>query len=1474
MRFVIFLLATILYAEYSASQTIDNLARQAPAFVENKGQLSGTDGKPASGVWYYMTTPALDFFITDNGISYVFKDAVTGSKPDDAPRKESDPDPVVAVNWHRVDVSPEGGHLNRLNTEIVYAKNAAGLTWYNQHAPEGISAQRIQSVTIKDVYPGIDWQFVAENDHLKYNFILHPGADIKQIRLLFKGMDNLAFENNQLVISTSLGSLVEKEVVSFTSDGRPAAIQPKLDQHTLSYEALALPELQKDQTLIIDPPLVWATYYGGSIDDLAIVMERNSNGFIFVLVQTTSNDFPVLDPAPASSLNYYNGTYSASYDVGIVKFTENGVQNWSTYYGGSGNDVPTNLFYNGSVLLIVGYTNSSNFPLENFTGGFYDNTLDGASDGFIAGFVPSPVGETRIWSTYFGGTSNDEITDCTMKGSRLIVAGHTNSTDLPVQNNTGAYFDGTNTALEWDIFLTEFDAMTTLITWSTYYGGPTNIEQYPYIDIDSTGRLMVSCQTLSSDFPTSSTLPGCYSQAFAGGTDFGLAMFNTSRSLIWGTYLGSAGNEWANDLICDYNNRWILVGNSNHAAFPVVNTLGGNFYQTVKGTGSDAVLVKFGSNGEMLYSSFYGGNNNDAAYGVTIDSHKNLYMVGDASSTNLATFDPMDGSYYDATSNGGSDEFLIELDSNFNKKWITYLGGASNDRLMDVRVSPSDHVFAVGWTNSAAHPTQNLTGAYFDNARGGTRDAVIMKFIPCPEDFNTIHYTDSVCFGEQTLLYGTGSDTYTWNIGSTNDSIAPVIVSDTSFSVISTYLTCIERDTVQIVVKPLPVISFSGDSSVCLNDTMMLSATGGVLFSWETGETNDTLSFVPAASGYLSISVTNAYLCTADDSVAITVFPLPTPSVAGPVEVCRLDTITVTASGGSSFQWNTSESTAGIDISWPATGTYDYWVIATDANGCSDTAFHQVDVLALPEFWLGNDTTICFGTSIPLNTGIAGASYTWNTGAITPSITVSTAQQYIAQVTDANNCRWSDSILIGVQPLPVIVFGGDSAICFGDSVHLSASGGVVFSWENGMSGSNISFVPAASDIIAVTVTDAFSCTATDSIPYVVMPLPVPLITGDSVVCRNDTATWTANGGVSYVWSNTWTGPTVTVPLQVQGTHQYYVIATDINGCSDTAFHSVLVHPLPEFTLGNDTTLCQGNSLVMNIGVAPATYDWNTGDHTQSISTGTAGTYTAMATDANTCMWIDTIVIAVIPWSDATITDISYVCENSTPFLFAAAEPGGVWSGTGITSSNGNFSASAAGVGFHTIYYNIAGLCGDSDSSVIEVADAPEATFTSTDETCLGASDGTLELMVSGGQSPYVYLLDSVYIALSNSNLSPGAFLLSVVDNRGCLFTDSVYILAEDFPCGAVDLYIPNIFSPNGDGQNDILLVRSNFIVSMRLVVYDRFGEKVFESRDIASGWDGKYQGQPVADGVYYYHISASLVDGSNIDRKGNVTLVR
>lgn len=1261
MRYLSNIAAFLMILPLMVNAQMENYSKHSPMFLENVGQIYSSDQTQSDEVLFFMQTPELDFFITENGLSYVFKqfESLKENTSEYENLRQTE-DPIV--NYHRVDLIFQGGQLKK-NNSIVKINDNLGVSVY-KGSDTYKDINPLESVLFKDVYPFIDLEFIASAEKLKYNFILNPGANIDDIKLIYKGYKDLYLENGKLVITTSFGQLEEGELYSYKESGETIDISFQLNNNQVSFVTDSEELLKTDEQITIDPPLVWATYYGGSGEDRAVVMERNNNGFLYVLTYTYSAVLPTLDQG---GISYYNGVYDADRDIALLKFTEDGVLTWATYIGGTGKDDPKNLFYNGLSLVIVGYTQSNNFPTQNpGLGAYYDNTLSGTEDGFIMSF---PFGDYLAWSTYLGGSGVDEFHDCVLGNNRLYVVGHTSSTDIVLQSNGTAFYDNTIAAGDMDAYIVEFDLLYNL-SWASYLGG-TGFDALPYCDMDSLGRVAVSFHSYASDIPLVNIIPGSYSSAYSLNCDIYLTMFDTNREMIWSTYAGGTADDWLEDVIFTHSNKMLLVGQSKSTNFPVVNNISAGYYQSTKvGIAgiADAVQMMFSDSLVLLYSSYYGGSGHDVAFGINIDSKSNIFIVGDGNSSNLPTLNPNDGSYYDGTSNGSYDGFLAEYDSLFNMKWATYMGGSLNDRISDVRVSPSDNVFAVGWTQSSNHPVVDIgAGGYYDDSFNSSSssyaDAMIMKFIPCPEDFDTLYGADSVCFNEVGTIYASGSGTaYLWSNAEVTDTIHPIITTDTMFTVevLGPY-GCIETDTFMVTVNPLPAYNFYGDTAVCYNDSATISVDAGFFYLWEYGQTDSSITFMPTVSEYIDIVVTSDQGCVYVDSTYLEIFPLPVPSISG----------------------------------------------------------------------------------------------------------------------------------------------------------------------------------------------------------------------DTAICLNDTATMIANGATTFVWSDSSTDTLLQVSPSPAGIYNYFTVATDTNMCSDTAFFSVEVYPLPVFWLGNDTTLCQGDSLLLNANNAGADYLWNTADTTQIIYVNTQNEYYVLVTDSNACNYSDSIDVAVIPYADATISDIAYVCENIAPFDFSAADNGGVWAGTGITNTtNGTFDPATAGVGFYDIYYVISGFCGDADTSQIEVAEVPVFDIFTTDETCAGANDGTVIINVSNGQTPYTYLLDATSATDTNTMIPPGLYLVTVIDNRGCADTDSATIIAEDFPCGEVGYYIPNIFSPNADGENDVLYVRSDFVETMTFLIYDRFGEKVFESRSIDLGWDGKYNGTPVTPGVYFYVFKADLIDGTVIDTGGNITVVR
>jgi gliding motility-associated-like protein len=760
----------------------------------------------------------------------------------------------------------------------------------------------------------------------------------------------------------------------------------------------------------------------------------------------------------------------------------------------------------------------------------------------------------------------------------------------------------------------------------------------------------------------------------------------------------------------------------------------------------------------------------------------------------------------------------------------------------------------------------------------------------------------NICLGDTTTLQaqvnGSGSYSYTWtsqpNDPSLTNPTSPIVnVAPTTNTLYTVTITgkCGTPSVANayVTVNPYPTVTATAlDTVLCMGEsTTLLGSASGGLFSynyfWTGAPLLDILPpfplpvavFSPSAPGNytLVVEAVDTIGCNGKDSVNIVVNPSPTANISvNNNPICDKDTVILDATDPSvtAYQWNTGATTPIITETPSTTTTYS--VVVANSYNCTDTASQTVTVNPLPNVQISGDSALCMGETTNLS-ATGASSYQWNTGATSSNISVTPSADSLITVvgTDANNCSNSDTILVQVTAQPTASIIGDSVICIGDTVNLTASGGNTYYWMAtsnvaGSTNASVTDIPTANPSQYAVVAIIGNCADTAYHSVIVNPLPVVTVTGNSPICFGDTAYINAQGGVQYIWN---TGDTISsisdVPLS---STTYNVTVTDANNCSDTGSYNLIVNPLPVIQITGDDSICDGSSgtLTASGGVS---YLWSTNESNSQITVTptTTTTYYVVGYDNNGCANIDSSTVVWLPKPVAQIFGDTLVCYNSEFVLVATGGSDYLW-------SDGTSNDTLTGIALDTSnYYVIVGLgkCADTAYTTLFAKPLPKINAFNDTTIFLGQSVGIHAV----ADYPVQWLNDD---SLSCSNCynpiaSPAHTTTYCAQTQlnGCVDTACVTVYVDE-TCGEV--FVPSAFSPNNDGNNDCLKAYGNCIKDIVFRVYSRWGEVIFESTNKNECWDGKYKGKDLNTGVYVFTVNAKLFNGEEVFMKGNVSLFR
>lgn len=377
----------------------------------------------------------------------------------------------------------------------------------------------------------------------------------------------------------------------------------------------------------------------------------------------------------------------------------------------------------------------------------------------------------------------------------------------------------------------------------------------------------------------------------------------------------------------------------------------------------------------------------------------------------------------------------------------------------------------------------------------------------------------NICVGDSAMLTASGGTLYAWSTGASSATISVTPATTTTYTTtVSNSIGCSDTASVTVNVGTSLTVSITPDTSLCASGTLTLSASGGTVYTWSTGDTTANISVTPTATTTYVVSVSNTAGCTGTDSTTVTIGGGLTVTAGPDTTICAGGTAMLTATGGTSYAWNNGDTTATVSVS-PGTAT-TYLVTVSDGNGCTGIDSAAVAIAGALTVTAGPDTAICAGGTAVL-TATGGTNYVWNSGGMTASISVSpgAATTYIVTATDGNGCTGTDSATVTIAGALTVGISNDTTICAGETVTLTATGGATYAWSNSDSGASITVAPNSTTTYTVTATDANGCSGTASVVVTATPVFQPTCGFNATVMENADVTFVdqSTNGNTWEW---------------------------------------------------------------------------------------------------------------------------------------------------------------------------------------------------------------------------------------------------------------------------------------------------------------------------------------------------------------------
>jgi len=755
-------------------------------------------------------------------------------------------------------------------------------------------------------------------------------------------------------------------------------------------------------------------------------------------------------------------------------------------------------------------------------------------------------------------------------------------------------------------------------------------------------------------------------------------------------------------------------------------------------------------------------------------------------------------------------------------------------------------------SNVIASPQNTTTYMVIGTDNFGCSDTIYVNIDVLPIPNIGVTNSPSICEGESISLIANGANNYNWYPSTglnsvTGNTVTASPVSSTSYSVIGTLNNgCSDTISTVVSVNPNPNLSvFPPVATICEGDSIPAYVSGAVAYLWSPAlgvsiPSSNTVSLSPISTTNYTILGIDNLGCSSSISLLTNVNSLPNISISSsPISICTGDISILNASGAITYNWQPSatlSTSSGNSVSAMPNTTTIYSVNGTDVNSCSNTATTTVLVNPLPILSVSpNVATICEGENISI-TSSGGQSYIWS-----PALGLNTTQAssvianpiittfYSILGTDANGCSDIISATVNVNPKPIITLSPSSAdICEGASINISSFGANSYLWNpafglNSTTNSSVIANPNATTNYTVLGTDFNNCTNTANFQLNVGINPTVLITPNNpIICEGENISLTASGANQYIWKPTTTlsaGVGIMVNANPVISTTYTLVGIDTIGCIDSVSTTISVNSSPSAAINQNigATICTGDSVIILVDVS-GNPPWN-------LSYAVNGVFQQQIS-----------------------------ATNNPVLIFANVQ--GNYTIPNITDANG-----CSAIGNGSLMLNILNRPIANFDFFPQPADMlnPEISFTNNsifaNSWYWDFGDGFSNV---DDYSPlYAYFEEGTYqvsLVVMNDICSDTI--------KHTLTIDPVYTL-----------YIPEAFTPNNDGLNDIFIPKGQGVAKFDMYIYNRWGEEIFYSVDMNQGWSGKINNEAKVMAGYYSYV-IHITDKLGVDHtvKGKVLL--